>query len=68
MKVQIYCLEHNKSDEFYEQMEEDEFDDFDIKRMTFMRFVKKVREESGYVKKERRIYKVGSEPLQPNLL
>ena len=41
----------------------EEFDDFDTKRMTFMRFVKRVREESGYVKKERRVYKVGAEPL-----
>ena len=41
----------------------EEFDDFDIKRMTFMRFVRKVREESGFIKKERRVYKVGVEPL-----
>ena len=32
-----------------------EFDDFDVPRMTFLRFVKRVREESGFVKKERRI-------------
>lgn len=41
----------------------EEFEDFDVPRMTFLRFVKRVREESGFVKKERRIYKVGNETL-----
>ena len=41
----------------------EEFEDFDTPRMTFLRFVKRIREESGYVKKERRIYKIGNETL-----
>ena len=28
----------------------EEFEDFDVPRMTFLRFVKRVREESGFVK------------------
>lgn len=41
----------------------EEFEDFNVPRMTFLRFVKRVREEIGFVKKERRIYKVGNETL-----
>lgn len=39
----------------------EEFPDFDIPRMTFFRYVKKIREESGYVKEKRRIHSITKE-------
>lgn len=41
----------------------EEFDDFDIPRMTFLRKIKKIREESGYVKTKRRLFGVTEETL-----
>lgn len=39
----------------------EEFSDFDIPRMTFFRYAKKIREESGYVKEKRRIHTITKE-------
>ena len=41
----------------------EEFSDFDIPRMTFFRYVKKIREESGYVKEKRRIHTITKEVI-----
>ena len=41
----------------------EEFPDFAIPRMTFFRYVKKIRAESGYVKEERRRYSITEESL-----
>lgn len=41
----------------------EEFDDFDIPKMTFLRGVRKIREESGYVKTKRRLFGTTEETL-----